>query len=83
MWDTEIEHCDGTDAVAMVSLYEDADDRCYFIALANKKYEYYYLQLPNMNWTMGNPECIISLSYTISDFILWIQWISKVNFKKM
>lgn len=33
--------CDGTDAVAMVSLYEDADDRCHLKALANKKHGYY------------------------------------------
>lgn len=29
--------CDGTDAVAMVSLYEDADDRCHLRTLANRK----------------------------------------------
>lgn len=48
--------CDGTDAVAMVSLYEDADDR---LALANKKYGYYCLHLLKMSWAMGNPECTI------------------------
>ena len=38
--------CDGTDAVAMVSLYEDADDRCHLKALANKKaWVLHYLQL--------------------------------------
>lgn len=29
--------CDGTDAVAMVNLYEDADGKCRLTVLANKK----------------------------------------------
>lgn len=47
--------CDRTDAVAMVSLYEDADSRCNLTALANKKVWVLLLTITQNELDYGQP----------------------------